>query len=104
MMRCGFPSPAWRQPSTPRTAGVCKVYDDAGGLLRRVDYDTRRYLLEGNLADAVGDTDHVRLKIGVDWVARPDALHGLDAVELSRRYRGDQETRRDAIRMDRAGR
>ncbi len=81
--------PAWRQPGARAAGAVCKVYGDDGELIRRVDVVTARQLVDAGLADPVGRTQHVRLKLGIRWIPEMDVAAGRpDLEEMKRRNPG----------------
>jgi hypothetical protein len=86
------PSQTSAERPAPRDAGEVFLRDFNGDGARRISLSLADRLVSDGIAERVSGAGHVRLKLGIRSVSDLAEIHGLPAVEESRRFRGDRVT------------
>lgn len=104
------PSPAARpikssaeRPASQTTPEVW-LREAGGDGGRKISRTHAEKLVQDGIAEQVGASGHVRLKLGIRCLPNGDAIHGLPAIEIARFKYGDAATAQGVKHHDSRGR
>jgi hypothetical protein len=86
------PSQTSPERTGPKAEGEVWLRGFDGGGARRISLSLADRLVVDGLAERVSASGHVRLKLGIRSLMDLAQIHGLPAIEESRRVRGDRVT------------
>ena len=96
------PSEASAERPAPKRAGEVWLRDFDGDNGRRIPRPLAERLAADGVCDQVSTAGHVRLKLGIRSLLDLAQIHGLPAIEESRRVRGDRVTASELRYRDRS--